>query len=594
VKFRFRTSTVQRSPRPRASVMFVLCASSLTMWLVSGRAEEPSRSVSVPVTNLSSGSKMENPRMAMPAYSPQEDQPTLPDGKLPQYQLTPRHLNVESEEEIGDSRVRFFLALPKGPILIEAIITIDGEPFRRKREQRVQAALQAALQPPMVTETPTEIETSQKTPSGELVAAEESPLRAEKPGNPVAEISPNAYQSASSIDEKLRRYVSSIGREPSLPEVRWFFIQRLDGPTLLLLKDSFQSFRADQTPIFHLLDRNRDGVISATEIGQSVESFLDCDLNRNEIVDYLEINEAANDPRLRKDLRIGTGPLLVLLPASEEDASETYAELLTNYVNSQQNESSLPPQFDSNSNGQWEPEELNTLRTMPADLTLNINFDSADGSKSSVTLPENSIAALDEQQLPFTVVNSSIVITRQDCDLWISAIQSGTSDQISLGAVNDGYPMLPVLDPNDDGKFTLRELRGLGKSLAQFDRNQDGQILKDELRPTIRVAFGMGPHVHQALAGIRNVNPFTKPAVAGPEWFVRMDRNKDGDLTRKEFPGTDEQFTQLNADGDEFVSAEEALDYDRKTNPNPPQTETPTTSEAGDKKLDEKSTNNNK
>jgi Ca2+-binding EF-hand superfamily protein len=85
----------------------------------------------------------------------------------------------------------------------------------------------------------------------------------------------------------------------------------------------------------------------------------------------------------------------------------------------------------------------------------------------------------------------------------------------------------------------------------------------------------MGPFAHQALAGIRSVNSSAKSLVSGPEWFVRMDRNKDGDLTRNEFPGTDEQFDRLNADGDEFVSAEEASEYDRKTAPNPPQTDAP-------------------
>jgi hypothetical protein len=45
-----------------------------------------------------------------------------------------------------------------------------------------------------------------------------------------------------------------------------------------------------------------------------------------------------------------------------------------------------------------------------------------------------------------------------------------------------------------------------------------------------------------------------------------MDRNKDNDLTRGEFPGTDEQFAAMDADGDELVSADEALAFDRKAN----------------------------
>jgi hypothetical protein len=37
-----------------------------------------------------------------------------------------------------------------------------------------------------------------------------------------------------------------------------------------------------------------------------------------------------------------------------------------------------------------------------------------------------------------------------------------------------------------------------------------------------------------------------------------MDKNKDYDLTRQEFPGTDEQFQQLDKDQDELISSEEA------------------------------------
>ncbi|HUG19082.1 MAG TPA: hypothetical protein VMM56_08910, partial [Planctomycetaceae bacterium] len=254
---------------------------------------------------------------------------------------------------------------------------------------------------------------------------------------------------------------------------------------------------------------------------------------------------------------------------------EIYSELLAAYVSSPVADASLPRKFDPNSNGMWELEELKHLRTMPADIQLNIQFDSTSPENSAVTISETALSTIAAQTISARIVNSSIVISREDCEIWFSANQLQVSDQISIGAVNDGYPMLPVLDPNDDGRFTLRELRGLAESLKQFDRNQDGQIQRDELRPTIRVAFGMGPFAHQALAGIRSVNSSATSLVSGPEWFVRMDRNKDGDLTRQEFPGTDAQFDRLDADGDEFISAEEALEYDRKTAPNPPQTDAP-------------------
>ena len=48
-------------------------------------------------------------------------------------------------------------------------------------------------------------------------------------------------------------------------------------------------------------------------------------------------------------------------------------------------------------------------------------------------------------------------------------------------------------------------------------------------------------------------------ALPGPEWFRRMDRNQDGDVSPREFPGTSEQFIQLDTDADRLISADEAM-----------------------------------
>jgi hypothetical protein len=103
---------------------------------------------------------------------------------------------------------------------------------------------------------------------------------------------------------------------------------------------------------------------------------------------------------------------------------------------------------------------------------------------------------------------------------------------------------------------------GLGDPLGYVEVVED---LPDETQAPIRVCFGLGPIIHRELAGIRSVHRTpAMPPTSGPEWFVRMDRNKDNDLTRGEFPGTDDQFAAMDADGDELISADEALAYDRK------------------------------
>lgn len=49
-----------------------------------------------------------------------------------------------------------------------------------------------------------------------------------------------------------------------------------------------------------------------------------------------------------------------------------------------------------------------------------------------------------------------------------------------------------------------------------------------------------------------------KPAVSGVEWFRGMDRNRDGDVSSREFTGSPEAFHRLDTDRDGLISPEEA------------------------------------
>jgi Ca2+-binding EF-hand superfamily protein len=53
-------------------------------------------------------------------------------------------------------------------------------------------------------------------------------------------------------------------------------------------------------------------------------------------------------------------------------------------------------------------------------------------------------------------------------------------------------------------------------------------------------------------------------ATLGPLWFRKMDRNGDGDVSRREFLGTPEEFKKLDLDGDGYISLEEAIKADEK------------------------------
>ncbi len=129
----------------------------------------------------------------------------------------------------ADSPVmRFLLTTPSQLMLIETAVYIDGLPFRQIREQRI-AEIQAWMQQ------------SAESPSSET------------------------YAPPANLQDRVRRYIAVDGVQPTPEELRWLLSQWVDGPTVLFLNENFQRFRAEQQPLFHVLDKDRDGLVSAEE-----------------------------------------------------------------------------------------------------------------------------------------------------------------------------------------------------------------------------------------------------------------------------------------------------------------------------------------
>jgi hypothetical protein len=69
--------------------------------------------------------------------------------------------------------------------------------------------------------------------------------------------------------------------------------------------------------------------------------------------------------------------------------------------------------------------------------------------------------------------------------------------------------------------------------------------------------FGLGEDLLPPDADAAN-EVFTYSS-SGPVWFRKMDRNRDGDVTPREFLGSLDRFNELDADSDGLLSGEEAL-----------------------------------
>ncbi|MEZ6088355.1 MAG: hypothetical protein R3C05_10085 [Pirellulaceae bacterium] len=453
-------------------------------------------SVAVKQVGQSTQASQSNEAAQMMSMAPTPPPSTLPAERLPQYRIGYKLTDGMLNSHITKGIARFVLTDPMilehvgRPVLLEATITIDGIPFTKLREQKVSTLLAEARRlsdPPedgVVDETASVAETdiaeatdeSESTDPSEPSDNSESNDESESQGNsdepeqadqppkkPVSPATVQAYQLTSNSAELLKRYADAIGESIDEAEAGWLSTHWDTGPALLVLRPYFQSFRGQQRPAFVVLDRDRDGVISSSELNVAEDSVRRCDANRDDIVDVLEIAKAAEGLRDPTVTAEATGPLLWMLPdligVSEQDLHLYQA---------------LSP-YDTNQNGHIEAAEVDALNELPPDIRFTVAFD-REASKSSVL----QVVSVNEELNMTAKGNTqgdSIDVATRGVTFCLSAIQSASvgepSDQVAMGAVVDGYPLLPELDPNDDGRLTIRERRGLTEHLRSMDRDKD-------------------------------------------------------------------------------------------------------------------------
>src|SRR5262249_46499822 len=111
--------------------------------------------------------------------------------------------------------------------------------------------------------------------------------------------------------------------------------------------------------------------------------------------------------------------------------------------------------------------------------------------------------------------------------------------RIALQGTDQGKLLFDLLDTNRDGRLSPRELAEGPAKLPKWHRNGDGKLEEREIPRQYTLNVGRGGNQGNVYAtpvvfggGGRPTAP-TQPGA--PAWFIKMDRNRDGDVSRREF-----------------------------------------------------------
>lgn len=139
-------------------------------------------------------------------------------------------------------------------------------------------------------------------------------------------------------------------------------------------------------------------------------------------------------------------------------------------------------------------------------------------------------------------------ITKAERDGWL-ALQHEIIKAHLLVSVYSGGGLFEVLDRNHDAALSVRELRNAWRVLEDAGYTKDGRVTPANIPSQILLVVSHGYPIG-----------LTKKTGSDVRWFMHMDRNGDGDVSRREFTGDPDAFHMFDVNRDGLISPPEAVD----------------------------------
>jgi Ca2+-binding EF-hand superfamily protein len=152
----------------------------------------------------------------------------------------------------------------------------------------------------------------------------------------------------------------------------------------------------------------------------------------------------------------------------------------------------------------------------------------------------------------------------QELAMFVETQAEAAKSRMVLSTADQGRSIFAILDLNRDRQLGIREIRDTLRRVVSWDRDGNHATTDDEIPHNFQLTIGRAgldgigsnPRVN-ATAGLMGAGAEADDN-PGPPWFRRMDRNRDGDISRREFLGPRSQFDRMDRDHDDLISSDEA------------------------------------
>jgi Ca2+-binding EF-hand superfamily protein len=191
-------------------------------------------------------------------------------------------------------------------------------------------------------------------------------------------------------------------------------------------------------------------------------------------------------------------------------------------------------------------------------------FREADTGKKGVVDRKQAMSAQFLSQI-FDLVdrNSDGKVTQKELKAYLDMQSEGAGCRLQLTITDEGRSLLELLDENSDSRLSLRELR-TSWSWMQPLAASEGGLLRQDIPRRLDISVGQAQRRVRVVPGQPRRAILAGRSRTAPLWFQKMDRNQDGDISPREFLGSDEDFRKIDADGDGLISGVEAGQFEEK------------------------------